>query len=125
MSYDEKLANRVRRVLSGRADLDEKRMFGGLAFMVGGHMCCGIVGRDLMVRVGAKNHAEALDRPHAREMNFTGRPSKGMVYVAPAGLRSGPSLRRWTDRALSHVATLPQKPLRKPVVRPRGRSVSR
>jgi hypothetical protein len=125
MSYDENLANRVRRVLSGRADFDEKRMFGGLAFMVGGHMCCGIVGRDLMVRVGAKNHAEALARPHAREMDFTGRPSKGMVYVAPAGLRSGPSLRGWTNRALDHVATLPPKPLGRPVVRPPGRSVSR
>lgn len=114
MPYDEELAKRVRIALGAGSDIDEKRMFGGLAFMVHGHMCCGIVGRDLMVRVGAARYAEALARPYAREMDFTGRPIKGMVYVAAPGLRTESGLRRWTGRGLAFVSTLPPKPPKPP-----------
>jgi hypothetical protein len=78
-------------------------MFGGLAFMVNGHMCCGIVGNDLVVRTGPDGFGEAICQSHARPMDFTGRPMKGFVYVAPAGYRSDLDLRSWTRRGLDFV----------------------
>ncbi len=87
MAFDEKLADRVRSILRERNDVVERKMFGGLAFLIRGNMCCGIVGTDLMVRVGADQHESALAEAHARPMDFTGRPSKGMVYVGAEGLR--------------------------------------
>jgi TfoX/Sxy family transcriptional regulator of competence genes len=109
MSYDEKIAARTRAVLATRADLTERKMFGGLAFLVGGHMCCGIVDRDLMLRVGPEGYERALSQPHARPMDFTGKPLRGMIYVAAAGLRTDKALRVWVDRALGFVTTLPPK----------------
>ena len=84
-------------------------MFGGLAFMVNGHMCCGIVGADLVVRVGADKCSEALSQPHARPMDFTGRPMRGFVYVGPPGYRSNVELRTWIQRGLRFVLSLPPK----------------
>jgi TfoX/Sxy family transcriptional regulator of competence genes len=104
VSYDEKLAGRVRAILSERDDVVEKRMFGGLCFMVSGAMCCGLTKSDFMVRVGADAYDEALAQPHARPMDFTGRPLKGMVYVAPAGLRTRAALERWVRRGLAFVS---------------------
>lgn len=109
MAYDEKLAERVRAALGDQPELIERKMFGGLAFLLGGHMCCGIVGEDLMVRVGRDGFEQALSKPQARPMDFTGRPLKGMVYVAPAGLRTARSLRTWVERGTTFVATLPPK----------------
>ncbi len=108
MAYDEKLANRVRNILDVEDGVTERKMFGGLAFMVHGHMACGIVGDDLMLRLGAEGAESALDRPHVRPMDFTGRPMTGMVYVDAAGLR-GVALRRWVERAIAFVCTLPPK----------------
>ena len=87
----------------------EKRMFGGIAFMLRGNMCCGIVRDDLMVRVGPERLEEALAQPHARPMDFTGRPMKGMVYVGPEGLRSDTDLNAWLRRAVEFTETLPPK----------------
>ena len=109
MSYDESLAERVRTALAGRGDVSERRMFGGLAFLVRGNMCCGVLGPNLVVRVGPASYAAALKEPHAREMDFTGRPLKGLVYVAKQGIRSHDNLRRWVDRGLEFVASLPGK----------------
>jgi TfoX/Sxy family transcriptional regulator of competence genes len=106
MAYDESLAARVRRVLEGRTGVEERKMFGGLAFLLGGRMFCGILKEELMVRVGPERHAEALALPHARPMDFTGRPMTGMVYVAAAGLR-GSALDRWVERGLEGLATTP------------------
>ncbi len=103
MSYDEKLAARVRKALADRGDVVEKRMFGGLCFMVGGAMCCGLTKTDFMVRVGPDAYDEAVAQPHARPMDFTGRPLKGMVYVAPEGLRTRAALTRWVRRGLAFV----------------------
>jgi TfoX/Sxy family transcriptional regulator of competence genes len=103
MSYDEKLAARIRAVLSERDDVVEKKMFGGLCFMVKGSMCCGLTKSDFMVRVGPERYEAALAQPHARPMDFTGRPLKGMVYVAPEGLRSSSALARWVERGLAFV----------------------
>ena len=106
---DEALAARVREVLGPRRDLLEKRMFGGLAFMVGGHMTVGINGESLMVRTGPGGMDEALAQPHARPMDFTGKPLKGFVYVDPPGVESEAQLASWIDRALAFTASLPAK----------------
>ena len=108
MAYDEKLADRVRDVLETEDGVTERKMFGGLAFMVRGHMACGIVGNDLMLRLGAESAEEALERPHVRPMDFTGRPMTSMVYVGPDGLQ-GAALRRWVGQSVAFVETLPPK----------------
>lgn len=109
MAYSERLAERVRAVLSATEGVTERRMFGGLAFMLNGHMCCGVSGDDLMVRVGPDAYEDALAEPHAREMDFTGRPLRGMVFVAAGGTRSEPELFSWVGRGLHFVAGLPPK----------------
>ena len=109
MPFNEALAQRIRRLLKDERAVSEKRMFGGLAFMVNGHMCCGIVGTDLVVRVGTEKHEEALKCAGARPMDFTGKSMKGFVYVAPAGYRSSGDLRRWIRRGLEFVTALPPK----------------
>ena len=109
MAYDEELAERIRRALAGRQGVSEKRMFGGIAFMLRGNMCCGIVRDQLMVRVGPERYDDALARPHARPMDFTGRAMKGMVYVGPEGLRSDADLNAWLRRGVEFAATLPPK----------------
>ncbi len=109
MPFDERLAARIRQRMDGRSDVAERKMFGGIAFLVRGHMCCGIIGSDLMVRVGRDDFERLVAEPHARPMDFTGRPSKGMVYVSPAGLRTTRSLSTWVDRGLRFVSTLPPK----------------
>ena len=109
MSYDENLAARIRGVFSKRADVVEKKMFGGLCFMVGGPMCCGLTKTDFMVRVGPEGYEDALAQPHARLMDFTGRPLAGMVFVAPEGIRSAAALAKWVERGVSFVSSLPPK----------------
>jgi TfoX/Sxy family transcriptional regulator of competence genes len=109
VAYDETLADRVRAALLDQTGVTERRMFGGLAFMLDGHMCCGIVGRDLMLRLGERAAKEALGKPHVRPMDFTGKPAKGAVYVAPEGL-AGEALGDWVARAVGYVRGLPHKP---------------
>jgi hypothetical protein len=109
MAFDAGTAERLRDVFSGRRDVVEKEMFGGLAFMVRGHMCCGIVGDELMARVGPNQYADALRRPHAREMDFTGKPMVGFVYVAPPGFESDEDLRVWVTMCERYVLSLPEK----------------
>lgn len=109
MAYDEGLAERVRELLAVRMDVTERAMFGGLAFMVGGHMACGITGDDLMVRVGKEGYNDALAHPHTREMDFTGRPMTGIVYVDPAGTADDDALRNWVERGVAFVTTLPAR----------------
>ena len=111
MAYDETLAARVRDVLAGTEGVTERKMFGGLAFMVGGHMACGIVGDELMLRLGPARAERALARPHVRPMDFTGRPMTGMVFVGADGLRYR-ALRTWVVQAVEFVGTLPPKTAR-------------
>jgi TfoX/Sxy family transcriptional regulator of competence genes len=110
MAYDEQLAERVRRSLAGTKGLAERKMFGGLCFLLRGNMCCGVVGDTLMVRVGPEAYESSLALPHAREMDFTGRPLRGMVYVAPDGLRNARALGEWLERAMAVGRSLPAKP---------------
>ncbi|MEP7364519.1 MAG: TfoX/Sxy family protein [Acidobacteriota bacterium] len=109
MAFDPGSAERIRNLLANHRGVVEKRMFGGLAFMVQGHMCIGVAGDELMVRVGADGHADALSQPHARAMDFTGRPMKGFVFVALPGYEAEAALQAWLDRGLRHVLLLPPK----------------
>jgi TfoX/Sxy family transcriptional regulator of competence genes len=108
MAYDEILADRIRSLLEGRDDVEERKMFGGITFMVAGRMACGVIHDDLMVKVGAEENDNALAEPHTRPMDFTGRAIRGMVYVDPSGTASAPDLERWVDRAV-RVATADRK----------------
>ena len=105
MSYDDKTADRVRKILSPRLDVVEKKMFVGLCFMVNGRMCCGLTNAAFMVRVGPDRYEEALAQPHARPMDFTGRPLAGMVYVEPAGYKTDVALAKWVQTGVDFVST--------------------
>jgi hypothetical protein len=109
MPYDEGLAQRVRTALTDEAGVDEKKMFGGLAFMLHGHMCCGVIKDTLMVRVGPEQYAAALARRHAHELDFTGRPMTGMVVVEPAGLASNAELGDWVGHGVRYASSLPPR----------------
>lgn len=106
MAYDEGLAQRIRECLQQRRGITEKRMFGGLAFMANGHMFVGVTGESLMARVGAGAYRSALKNRHVREMDFTGKPMRGYVYVEPAALRRDDRLRDWIARGLAEARQL-------------------
>jgi hypothetical protein len=116
MAYDEDLADRVRAAVPRGADVTERKMFGGLAFLLNGHMFAGIVGNELMVRLDYQAAQQALEHHHVREMDFTGRPMKNMIFVQPAGLR-GTALRNWVTAAADHALSLPPKPPNTPKAR--------
>jgi len=109
MPVDETLAIRVRRALAGRSDVEEKRMFGGLAFMVRGHMAVGLVKSTLMVRIDPDQQDTLLEEPHARPMDFTGRPMNGFLYIDPPALTSAPGLRKWVARGVAFAESRPVK----------------
>ncbi|MEM7481479.1 MAG: TfoX/Sxy family protein [Acidobacteriota bacterium] len=112
MAYDEGLAERVRdhfRAQDPPAPVVEKKMFGGLAFIVGGHMCVGVNADTLMVRVGPERYEDFLAEPHARQMDFTGRPLRGYLYVEPEGYAADEDLANWVRRCERFVTTLPPK----------------
>lgn len=109
MAFDNELANRLRRLFQGNFDISEKKMFGGLCLLCRGHMFAGIVGDELMVRVGPDNYPSALQQEHVRQMDFTGKPMKGYVFVAPAGIASTEQLEKWTELGLRFIDTLPLK----------------
>ena len=110
MAYNEALANRIREALAREKGVDEIKMMGGLCFMIGGHMALGIVGTELMIRVGPVGYERALARVHAREMDFTGRSMRGFVFVEPAGIKTKRSLASWVAQAAAFAKSLPPKP---------------
>lgn len=109
MAFDEGVAERLRELLEDRSDIVEKRMFGGIAFMHAGNMCCGVVNDALMARVGPDAYDDALQRPHARQMDFTGKPLKGFDYVDPAGFAEDKELRDWVALCEKFTSSLPPK----------------
>lgn len=110
MTYNEMTAERVRGLLSSRPDVAERKMMGGLCFMVGGHMCCSVSGRGgLMVRVGANAQDSALREPHVQPIETAGRTMTGFVRVASEGYQTEAALKGWVNRALDFVTTLPAK----------------
>jgi TfoX/Sxy family transcriptional regulator of competence genes len=104
--YDRGLAERIRKELVGRRGVTEKEMFGGLAFLLSGKMFCGVTGDALMARIGKDRYEAALAKAHVREMDFTGRPMKGYVYIDAPGLRTQKTLAAWVTQCLDFVATL-------------------
>jgi TfoX/Sxy family transcriptional regulator of competence genes len=109
MAFDPGLAERVRELVSGSQAISERKMFGGLAFMVDGRMFVGILGSSLMARVGSERHQDALALPHVRPMDFTGRPMKGYVYVDAPGLAEDRDLQAWVQWCLAHAQALPSR----------------
>ena len=108
MAYDQDLAARVRSALSGHAGIAERKMFGGLCFLLNGNMLCGVERDRLMFRVGKDQEAKALAKPGASPMDFTGRPLGGMVYVDPDACK-GRALKGWIALAERFVGALPKK----------------
>ena len=109
MAYDEGLAERLRELLTDVQRVKEKKMFGGLAFMVRGHMTVCVVDDNLMARVGPAEYPAALKKKHVREMDFTGRPLKGYVYIDPPGFESDKDLAKWVKLALAFNASMEAK----------------
>jgi len=109
MAFDAHLAERVRALLSERADVDERRMFGGLGLMVAGNMCVGVMEEDLIVRLDPEEEAGAVAEPGARPFDFTGRPMRGWLFVSPDATAEDADLERWVRRAEDYAASLPPK----------------
>ena len=109
MAYNDDLAKKVSEILDEYAESDQRKMFGGIAFMVGGHMCCGVIKDDLVLRLGPEAAEKALRDPHVRPMDLTGRPMKGYVFVAKDGVRTEAKLRSAIRSALDFVETLPPR----------------
>src|SRR5688572_18004557 len=111
--YDEGLAERIRPYLAGHDGVEERKMFGGLAFLLNSHMCCGVIRDTLLARVGPEQYEEALDMPHARPVDITGRPMTGMVQVDPAGFQTDAELAAWVERGVRFASALPPKTAKK------------
>lgn len=109
MAHDPGLAQRIREILGAHPGLTERRMFGGLAFLINGYMFMGVQNATLMARVGTERYTDALAVPHVREMDFTGKPLKGYVYVDPEGVEEDAELAKWVNWCASVVAALPPK----------------
>jgi hypothetical protein len=108
MAFDENLAERVRSLFAGRGDVIERRMFGGLTFMVAGHMCCGVHRDELIVRLDPAAEEQALTRAAARPMDLTKRRMPGFIFVGPGGL-SDAQLARWVREAVARAESLPPR----------------
>jgi TfoX/Sxy family transcriptional regulator of competence genes len=111
MAYSEALAGRIRDALANVKGVSEKAMFGGIAFMRRGHMFVGTLGDELMVRVGKDAHDELVGLPHARIMDFTGKPMKGFLVIGTAGVKTPAAIRPWAARAVAHNDAQPVKKL--------------
>ena len=122
MPYDEGLVQRIREQLDDDPRVSEKRMFGGIVFFVNGNMAAGAIQDELMVRVGPDGHDEAVAQPHARAMDFTGRPMRGFVQVAPAGFEEDEDLRAWLARGIAFAEKHEKKAPRakQATTKPRG-----
>jgi TfoX/Sxy family transcriptional regulator of competence genes len=113
MAYDEKLEARIRDLLGPRTDLEAKKMFGGLCFLINGNMACGVLNDDLIAKVDPERNDTLLKKPGARPFDFTGRPMKGILYVGPAGVKAAKDLRFWVEISLRHALSKPPKAGRK------------
>lgn len=109
MAYSRLLAERIRRHLGGHSGIEEKKMFGGVGFLLDGNMCVGVWHDSLIARLGPDQAAAALNEPHVGELDITGRPMKGWVLIAPEGIDEDHELNRWIERAVTFVGTLPAK----------------
>ena len=109
MAYDEKLAGRVRKLLAKRKAIAEKKMFGGVAFLLNGNVCCGVHADEMIVRLNPEETDQVLAKPHTRIFDMTGRPMKGWILVKSAGVASEDALAKWVSMGVSYAASLPAK----------------
>ena len=109
MAFDDKLAERMRKLLAEQGGVVEKRMFGGVAFLLHGNMCCGVHKDALMVRLAPEATDAALRKPHTRIFDLTGRPMKGWILVDAEGIKTAAGLRKWIDQGVAYAASLPAK----------------
>jgi TfoX/Sxy family transcriptional regulator of competence genes len=109
MAYNEDLAERVREELADEPGLTERKMFGGLAFMLDGNMCCGVSGDELMIRIPPEETDDALGEPGVRPMDMTGRPMKGWLVVGGEAIAAEAGLAQWVDRSRRFAHSLPPK----------------
>lgn len=113
MAYNQELADRIRSHALTKARVSEIKMFGGIAFMVGTNMFCGVTNDDLMARIDPASYESALAKPGARPMDFTGRPTRGMVFVGPEGYEDDIELASWVQQSYDFASALPEKKPRK------------
>jgi hypothetical protein len=109
LAYDEFLADRIRQRLADQRGLTEKEMFGGLGFMLNGNICCGVIGDEMIARLGPEGAEAAFSDSHTRPFDFTGRPMKGWIYIEAVGVDEDDALDRWVTRAIEFTTTLPKK----------------
>ena len=109
MAFSEELAERIRQGLARKKGIEEKRMFGGIGFLLNGNMLVGVWKESLIVRLGPEEGGEALKEPHVKEFDITGRPMKGWVMVEPEGIEGDDQLRDWIQCALKFVGQLPDR----------------
>ena len=109
MAYDEELAERVRDLISARSEVSERKMFGGIAFMVSGNMACGVLGEDLIVRLDREESAKALAEDGVRPFDFTGKPMKGIVYVSSERTSEDAELAEWVEVGVDYATSLPSQ----------------
>jgi TfoX/Sxy family transcriptional regulator of competence genes len=109
MAFDESLAERIRQRLARRKNVEEKKMFGGVGFLLNGNLLVGVWKNSLIARLGPEEGEEALKEPHVKEFDITGRSMKGWVLVEPSGVEGDDQLTDWIQRAAKFVGTLPAK----------------
>jgi len=109
MAYNEALADRIRELLAARADVSERKMFGGVAFMLAGNMVCGVLGEELIVRLDRDESEKALSEDGIRPFDFTGKPMKGIVYVSPELTSDDAGLSKWVETGADYASSLPAK----------------
>jgi hypothetical protein len=109
MAYDEGLAQRIRELISGQPGYEEKKMFGGIGFLLRGNMACGVIRDDLIIRVGVDNYKDSLLKPHVELFDLTGRAMTGWIIVKEPGYRADEDLEMWTDQGVAYALNLPAK----------------
>ncbi len=109
MSYDEALATRLRKAVGRRKGIVEKKMFGGLSFLLNGNMAVGVLGNELILRIDPAQNDKILKKSYARQFDFTGKPMIGWIYVGAVGLKSAADLKKWVQVGLEYAASLPAK----------------
>jgi len=109
MAYDLDLAKQIKEILAGMTGISNKKMFGGIGFMLHGNMICGVINKDLIVRVGLDQYDQCLELPHTHVFDMTGRPMRGWMSVSPEGFETTDDLVKWVEKGISFVKSLPPK----------------
>ncbi len=109
MSYDEGLAQRIRKLVADRSGLTEKKMFGGVSFLIQGNMACGVLKDEMIVRIDPEQHDAAVAKPHVRTFDYAGHPMQGWIFVGPAACASEVGLKEWVDTGIRYALSLSPK----------------